>query len=219
MGRRGPTFPGDAFADYKAHREPTPEDLQQQIPLIRRLLEAQRTPVLACDGYEADDVIGTLARQAAEHDVDVFLISSDKDLLQLVGDRVKLLNPMKNDQIFDADGVKELMGVTPRQVIDLLALKGDSVDNIPGAPGIGDKGARQLIEEYGSVEEAIRNAASVKRKAYRESLENNEEQILLSKRLATIACDAPIELDLDALAVAEPDLEKVRRLYTGLRVP
>ncbi|MBI1357167.1 MAG: DNA polymerase I [Acidobacteria bacterium] len=212
----GPTFRDDEFADYKAHREATPEELQQQIPLIRRLLEAQRTPVLACDGYEADDVIGTLARQAAEHDVDVFLISSDKDLMQLVDERVKLLNPMKNDQIFDADGVKEFMGVTPKQVIDLLALKGDSVDNIPGAPGIGDKGARQLIEEYGSVEEAIRRADEVQRKAYRESLQNNQDQILLSKRLATIAVDAPIELDLDALAVGEPDLDKVRALYTEL---
>jgi len=212
----GPTFRDEQFEHYKANREETPEDLTKQIPKIRTLLDAMRTPVLASDGYEADDVIGTLAKQAADHDVDVFIISSDKDLMQLVGDRVKFLNPMKNDIIYDSAGVKEFMGVEPLQVIDLLALKGDAVDNIPGAPGIGDKGAKQLIEEYGSVEEAIKNAAQVKRKTYRESLENNEDQILLSKRLATIATDAPVELDLEKLAVAEPNVDELRNLYTQL---
>ena len=213
----GPTFRDEQFTAYKANREETPEDLKKQIPQIRRLLEAMQTPVLASDGYEADDVIGTLAKQAAEHDVDVFVISSDKDLMQLVGDRVKFLNPMKNDTIYDSTGVKEFMGVEPLQVIDLLALKGDAVDNIPGAPGIGDKGAKQLIEEYGSVEEAIKNAEQVKRKTYRESLVNNEDQILMSKRLATIALDAPVSLDLDALAAAEPDIDKLRTFYTELQ--
>lgn len=212
----GPTFRDDQFAEYKANREETPDDLKKQIPQIRRLLEAMQTPILASDGYEADDVIGTLAKQAADHDVDVFVISSDKDLMQLVGDRVKLLNPMKSDTVYDEAGVKEFMGVEPLQVIDLLALKGDSVDNIPGAPGIGDKGAKQLIEEYGSVEKAIENAEKVKRKTYRESLANNEDQILLSKKLATIALDAPVALDLEALAIAEPSADKLRDFYTEL---
>ncbi len=212
----GPTFRDEQFADYKANREEMPSDLAQQLPYIRRVLDAMRTPVLKEDGYEADDAIGSLARQAAEHDVDVFVVSSDKDLMQLVGDRVWFLNPMKDDMIYDAGGVKEFMGVEPKQIIDLLALKGDSVDNIPGAPGIGDKGAKQLIEEYGSVEEAMAHAAEVKRKAYRESLTNNQDQILLSKKLATIAVDAPVELDLDELKRAEPDVEQLRDLYTEL---
>src|SRR5690606_2601224 len=160
---------------YKANREEIPSDLQQQLPVIRRLLGAMNTAVLSEDGYEADDTIGSLARQAADHDVDVYVVSSDKDLMQLVDDRVWFLNPMKGDLILDADGVKEQMGVTPKQIIDLLALKGDAVDNIPGAPGIGDKGAKQLIEEYGSVEGALEHAAEVKRKTYRESLQNNQE--------------------------------------------
>jgi len=212
----GPTFRDEEFPEYKANRDETPDDLLTQMPLIEKLLQATNTPILKQDGYEADDSIGSLARQAAEHDVDVFVISSDKDLMQLVDERVWFLNPMKNDQVYDADGVKEFMGVEPKQVIDLLALKGDSVDNIPGAPGIGDKGAKMLIEEYGSVEGAMEHAEEVKRKAYRESLQNHRDQILLSKRLATIAVDAPIPLELEKLAVAEPDLEALQALYTEL---
>ena len=212
----GPTFRDQEFPEYKANREETPDDLLTQMPYIKRLLEAMNTAVVQQDGFEADDAIGSLARQAAEHDIDVYVISSDKDLMQLVGDRVWFLNPMKNDIVYDDEGVKEFMGVTPKQIIDLLALKGDSVDNIPGAPGIGDKGAKQLIEQYGSVEEAMAHAAEVKRKTYRESLENNQEQILLSKRLATIAIDAPVALELEKLAAAEPDTEKLHELYSEL---
>lgn len=212
----GPTFRDEEFPEYKANRDETPDDLLTQMPYIDRMLRAMNTAVVKQDGYEADDAIGSLARQAADHDVDVFIVSSDKDLMQLVGDRVKFLNPMKDDVVYDSAGVQEFMGVEPKQIIDLLALKGDSVDNIPGAPGIGDKGAKQLIEEYGSVETAIAHADEVKRKAYRESLQNNEEQILLSKRLATIATEAPIELDLEKLARAEPDADALRNLYAEL---
>ena len=212
----GPTFRDDEFEDYKANREEMPSDLAQQLPYIRKVLEAMRMPIVEHPGYEADDTIGSLARQAAEHDVDVFVVSSDKDLMQLVGGRVLFLNPMKGDQIYDEDGVKEFMGVEPKQVIDLLALKGDSVDNIPGAPGIGDKGAKQLIQQYGSVEGAIEHAEEVKRKTYRESLQNNREQITLSKRLATIAVDAPVSLDMAKLERDEPDVTLLRDLYTEL---
>ncbi len=212
----GPTFRDDAFEHYKANREAMPEDLATQLPLIRKLLDAMCIPVVKEDGFEADDSIGALAKQAAEHDVDVFVVSSDKDLMQLVGDRVWFLNPMKNNMIYDAKGVKEFMGVEPKQIIDLLALKGDAVDNIPGAPGIGEKGALQLIETYGSVEEAMAHADEVKRKAYRESLQSNQEQILLSKKLATIAVDAPVTLNLEDLRLAEPDVEALRSLYTEL---
>lgn len=212
----GPTFRDEAFADYKANREEMPSDLALQLPYIKRLLEAMRTPVIASDGYEADDTIGTLAKQAAEHDIDVYIVSSDKDLMQLVGDRVYLLNPMKNDALYDSEGVKEFMGVAPKQVIDLLALKGDSVDNIPGAPGIGDKGAKQIIADYGSVEEAMTRAEEIKRKSYRESLQNNREQILLSKKLATIALDAPIDLDIEKLKAVEPDADLLRDVFREL---
>ncbi len=212
----GPTFRDEIFADYKANRDKTPDELLLQFPYLERLLESVRIPVLSCDGYEADDVIGTLATQAGGQDIDVYVISSDKDLTQLVNDHVYMLDPMKGDLLYDPDKVKELQGVAPSQIVDLLALKGDSVDNIPGAPGIGDKGARDLIAAYGGVEGAIENAAEVKRKTYRESLQQNREQILMSKELATIARDAPIELNLDSLRIADPNVEALADLYREL---
>src|SRR5580698_5101505 len=190
---QGPTFRDEAFAAYKANRTETPPDLLQQIPWIRKTLEAMRIPVLEFPKFEADDVIGTLARRGVEQHADeVIIVSSDKDMLQLVNDRVRMLNPMKDDMMYDAAAVEVFMGVRPNQVADLLALKGDTIDNIPGAPGIGDKGAKDLIVRFGSVENAIEHAAEVERRTYRESLQNNREQILLSKRLATIHCDVPI---------------------------
>lgn len=212
----GPTFRDEAFADYKANRTETPPDLLEQIPWIRKTLEAMRIPVLEFTGFEADDVIGTLSRRAVEQHADVVIVSSDKDMLQLVNDHVRMLNPMKDDKVFDAAATEEFMGVRPDQVADLLALKGDSVDNIPGAPGIGDKGAKDLIVRFGSVESAMEHAAEVERRTYRESLQNNREQILLSKRLATIQCDVPIEWSLEAAAVQPPDTAALRELYKTL---
>lgn len=206
----GPTLREQEYEKYKANRTETPEDLKPQIPLIRRTLEAMRIPVLEFAGYEADDVIGTLARR---YDLPVVIVSSDKDMLQLVDDRVRMLNPMKDYTLYDRDKVKEFMGVYPEQVIDLLALKGDAVDNIPGAPGIGDKGAQQLIERFGSLNAALERAAEVERKSYRESLQNHREQIELSRRLATISTDVPIEVPLESLAIAEPDWETLRAIY------
>ena len=144
-----------------------------------------RIPVLEYR-FEADDVIGTIACRCAGSEVDVVIVSSDKDMLQLVNDRVSMYNPMKEDIWYDAEKTEEFMGVKPSQVADLLALKGDAIDNIPGAPGIGDKGARDLVVRFGSVEGALERAAEVERKMYRESLQNNRDQILLSKKLATI---------------------------------
>ena len=138
------------FAEYKANRTETPPDLLDQIPYVRRILEAMRIPILEYPGFEADDVIGTLARRAEAAGFEVVIVSSDKDMLQLVTDRVSMLNPAKDDAWYNPAGVKEFMGVRPDQVADLLALKGDAVDNIPGAPGIGDKGAKDLIEQFGS---------------------------------------------------------------------
>ena len=212
----GPTFRDEIFEDYKANRDETPDDLLLQLPYVERLLESINIPVLSCDGYEADDVIGTLAKQAAGHNIEVYVISSDKDLTQLVNDHVYMLDPMKGNLLYNADKVKEVQGVAPEQIVDLLALKGDSVDNIPGAPGIGDKGARNLIAAYGGVEGAIEHADEVKRKTYRESLQQNRDQILMSKDLATIARDAPVELDLDSLEVARPNTEALAEIYREL---
>ena len=165
-----PTHRVQEFAEYKANRTEMPPDLADQIPHVRRVLEAMRIPILHFPGFEADDVIGTLARRVEGQGLDVVIVSSDKDMLQLVDDHVFMLNPAKDDAWYDAAKVKEFMGVHPGQVADLLALMGDAVDNIPGAPGIGDKGARDLIERFGSVEAAIERAAEVERKTYRESL-------------------------------------------------
>ncbi len=212
----GKTFRDEAFEAYKANRTETPPDLLEQIPWIRKTLEAMRIPVLEYDRFEADDVIGTIARKASAEGVEVVIVSSDKDMLQLVNDRVKMLNPMKDDLMYDDAETEKYMGVKPSQVADLLALKGDSVDNIPGAPGIGDKGARDLIQRFGSVENAIEHASEVERKTYRESLQNHRDVILLSKQLATIHTDVPVPFDLESLKLQEPDPAKLREVYSTL---
>ncbi len=212
----GPTFRDEAFAAYKANRSETPPDLLDQIPWIRKTLDALRIPVLEYTGFEADDVIGTLARRAEEQGIEVVIVSSDKDMLQLVDDHTSMFNPMKDDMWFDAAATEKFMGVKPSQVADLLALKGDTVDNIPGAPGIGEKGATDLIARFGSVENALDHAAEVERKTYRESLQNHRGQILLSKQLATIHTGVPIPFDLDALTTRDPDTQALREIYKTL---
>ncbi len=174
-----------------------------------------RIPILQFEGFEADDVIGALATRAAEV-ADVVIVSSDKDMLQLVNDRVHMYNPVKEDMWYDAETTEQFMGVKPPQVSDLLALMGDSVDNIPGAPGIGEKGARDLIQRFGSVEGALEHAAEVERKTYRESLQNNRDQILLSKKLATIDTSVPIEFKLEDMVAAEPDIAELKKIYKEL---
>lgn len=209
----GPTLRDEAFEAYKANRTETPQELKEQFPAIERMLEAMRVPVLKLGGYEADDIIGTVARRAAAAGFEVTIVSSDKDMLQLVGDGVSMLDMMKNDTLYDPEKVRTFKGVLPERIADLLALCGDASDNIPGAPGIGDKGAVQLLEEYGSLDNLLERASEVQRKAYRESLLNHREQILLSKRLATIECDAPLVLDLESLRAQSPDRETLEAFY------
>src|SRR6266567_5664683 len=211
-----PTFRDQQYKEYKANRSEMPGDLAQQIPYIRRALEAYRIPILEVPGYEADDVIGTLATKAAAQDRAVYVVSSDKDMLQLVNDHVLVLNPPKNNLICDAAKVEEILGVPPERVVDVMALRGDSIDNIPGAPGIGDKGSVELIQRFGSLEGALDHADEVERKTYRESLQNNREQILLSKKLVTIDCDVDIELDVQQMHAGNPDVEGLRALFTEL---
>src|SRR5262245_21622666 len=210
------TFKEVEYQGYKAQRSEMPHDLGQQVPYIRRALEAYRIPILEQKRFEADDVIGTLARKAAEQSYQVFVVSSDKDMLQLVNDRICVLNPPKDNLICDSAKVEEILGVRPSQVIDVMALRGDSIDNIPGAPGIGDKGSVEIIKRFGTLENAFEHAEEVDRKTYRESLLNNKETILWSKKLVTIDQNVGIELDLNKMIAGEPDTEALRGLFTEL---
>jgi len=199
------TFKEVEYGGYKANRAE-----------IRRALEAYRIPILQLEGYEADDLIGTLARKAAAASYPVYIVSSDKDMLQLVDEKICVLNPPKDNLICDAAKVEEILGVQPSQVVDVMALRGDSIDNIPGAPGIGDKGSVEIIQRFGSVEQALERAAEVEKKTYRESLQNNRDTILLSKQLATIDTNVSVELDVDSMRVGEPDIKSLRALFTEL---
>jgi DNA polymerase-1 len=210
------TFDEVEYGGYKANREAMPADLAQQLPYIRRALEAFRIPILQAEGFEADDVIGTLGTLAAKQGHPVFVVSNDKDMLQLVTDHVKVLNPAKDNLVLDRAKVEETLGVPPDKVIDVMALRGDSIDNIPGAPGIGDKGSVELIQQFGSLDALLERASEVKGKRYRESLENNRDTILLSKELVTIHCEVPLELNLDAMHTQPADNAACRELFTEL---
>jgi len=210
------TFTEIEYKGYKANRAAMPEDLAQQIPYIRRALEAYRIPILELAGFEADDVIGTLARKAAAASHPVYVVSSDKDMMQLVTHDVLILNPPKDNLICDAAKVEEILGVPPGRVIDIMALRGDSIDNIPGAPGIGEKGSVEIIKRFGSVEEALDHAAEIEKKTYRESLLNNRDIVMFSKSMATIDTNVPVDLNLDAMRAGEPDLDLLRQLFTEL---
>jgi DNA polymerase-1 len=217
---RQPTFRDKLFEKYKAKRPPMPDELSLQLPYVRRLCEAMRLPILELDGYEADDIIGCLAQKAAKQNLDVLLVTNDKDMMQLVDGNVRVLRAgtggAKNDVIVDAEKVKEILGVPPEKVVDVMALMGDTIDNIPGAKGIGEKGATGLIQKYGSVESALDHAAEVSNKRYREALQQQREQVLMSKQLATLATQVPVELDLPGLERREPDLAALSALYREL---
>ena len=210
------SFDEIAYKGYKANRTEMPRDLSQQLPYIRAALEAMQIPMLAAEGFEADDVIGTISCEAARTGHPVFIVTSDKDMMQLVDEHVRVLNPQKDNLVIDHSKVIELLGVEPKRVVDVMALRGDSIDNIPGAPGIGDKGSIEIIQQFGSVESALDRASEVKRKTYRESLENNRDTILLSKELVTIHTTVPIEIDFEAMRTTEPDVAALRRLYSEL---
>ncbi|PRY78070.1 DNA polymerase I [Yoonia maritima] len=200
------TFRNDMYDQYKANREAMPEDLRPQMPLTR---DATRAFNIACEeieGFEADDIIATLAHQARDAGGRVTIVSSDKDLMQLVGGGVEMLDPMKNKRI-DNDGVREKFGVGPERVVDVQALAGDSVDNVPGAPGIGIKTAALLINEYGDLESLLDRATEIKQPKRRLTLIDNRSQIELSKKLVQLDCDMELPFDLDSLEVRDPDPE------------
>ncbi len=214
-----PTFRHEMFKAYKANRDATPEDIKRAVPYIKRLIEAYKIPVIDFPGFEADDVIGTLARIASERGFTTFMMTPDKDYAQLVSPNVFMFKPARSGNesiLWGVDDVKKEFSVQrPVQVIDVLALMGDNADNVPGAPGVGPKTAMKLVEEYGSVEELFRNTDKLKGKL-KEIIENNREQIELSKKLVTIEQYVPVELDENSLILEVPDKVKLKALFEEL---
>ena len=214
----GKTFRDEAFPAYKAQREATPEDIRASVPIIKDIITAMHIPVLQADGFEADDVIGTLATKAGETGVQTYMLTPDKDYGQLVRDNVFIFRP-RHGGGYETMGPKEVCEKyeldSPTQVIDLLALMGDSADNFPGCPGVGPKTATKLIAEFGSIDSILENSAKIKGKL-REKVEGAVDDIRMSKFLATIRTDVPIDLDLDALKIQEPDTARLTEIFTEL---
>ena len=214
----GPTFRSEAYAQYKAQREETPEDIRRSVPVIKEILKAMRIPVLEAEGFEADDVIGTLAKKADREGIRTYMLTPDKDYGQLVGGNVVMYRPRHGGgyETLDEAGVCQKYGITgTAQVIDLLGLMGDAADNIPGCPGVGEKTAVKLLQQFGSVDALLERTGELKG-ALKKKVEENAEQIRFSKFLATIRTDVPVELDLEKLRVTEPDIAELRRLFTEL---
>jgi len=212
----GPTFRDDLAADYKANRAPMPSDLAEQVPLVREACEAMGVPVLTFERFEADDVIGTLAAQARARGFDVAIVTGDKDFFQMVGDGIRVFNPRDEGTWYDAAGVVEKFGVRPEQVVDVLALMGDSIDNIKGVPGIGEKGARELIAAHGTLEALLAAAPAIQQKRYREGLLEHAESARSSRELARIRTDVPVAFDPDALRYRGPSRERCYALFSSL---
>jgi DNA polymerase-1 len=215
----GPTFRHEMFNDYKANRDETPEDIKKAVPYIKKILEAYNSPYMDYPGYEADDIIGTLAKKASEKGFTTYMMTPDKDFAQLVSDKIFMYKPSRSGNESVSWGVedikREFSVESPEQVIDILALMGDSSDNIPGALGVGPKTAMKLISEYGSVEELFKNTSQLKGKL-KEIIENNREQIEISKKLATIILNVPVELEEDKLETSSPDVRKLKMLFDEL---
>jgi DNA polymerase-1 len=212
----GPTFRDEIVSDYKANRAPMPGDLAEQIPLVHEACKAMGVPILTSKRFEADDVIGTLATKAVAQGFEVAIVTGDKDFYQLVHDGIKVYNPKDEGTWYDAAGVKEKFGVTPGQVVDVLALMGDSIDNIKGVPGIGEKGARDLIATYGSLEELLAHAPEVSNKRYREGLLNYADDARQSRTLARIHTDCPVEFNPEALVYRGFDRQRCFELFAKL---
>ncbi len=212
----GPTFRDDLAADYKANRTPMPSDLAEQVPLVHEACEALGVPILTYDRFEADDVIGTLAAQAAEAGYDVAIVTGDKDFFQLVGPGIRVYNPRDEGTWYDEAGVVTKFGVRPDQVVDVLALMGDSVDNIKGVPGIGEKGARELITTHGTLEALLEAAPSLQQKRYREALATHAASARASRELARIRTDVPVVFEADHLRYRGPSRERCFALFTSL---
>ena len=213
---RGPTFRNELAADYKANRPPMPPDLAEQVPHVHEACAALGVPVLTHETFEADDVIGTLAGKAHTAGFDVAIVTGDKDFFQLVGDGVSVFNPRDPGAWYDADGVQEKFGVRPGQVIDVLALMGDSIDNVKGVPGIGEKGARELIAAHGSLDALLEHTADVKKKKQRTALEQHADEAHRSRELVTIRTDVPVPFEPETLRYRGPAPERCFALFASL---
>ena len=215
----GPTFRHEAYQQYKAQREETPEVIRLSVPIIKDIIRAYRIPILEVSGYEADDVIGTLATEAGRQGIRTYMMTPDKDYGQLVSDNVFMYRPKYGDKEFEVMGVAEVKAKfdiqSPAQVIDMLGLMGDTADNIPGCPGVGEKTAQKLIAQFGSIENLLEHTSELKG-AIKTKVETNREQILFSKFLATIKTDVPIRLDMDGLKREEPDKDELKRIFEDL---
>lgn len=213
---KGPTFRHTKYGEYKAQRAPMPEDLVLQMPVIKSVVEAMNIPVFEKQGFEADDVMATLAARLSKKSHDVFIVTGDKDALQLVDKKVKVLNPQKDNFIYDEAAVKQRFGVEPARVVEIMALMGDASDNIPGVPGVGEKTAMKLIEEFGTLEGVLKNLSKVKGEKLKESLDKFRDQARLSRELAEIHREVPLDIDPEKLECREPDIEKLSALYERL---
>lgn len=216
----GPTFRHKEFADYKSNRQATPDEIRQMEPYIRDIIDAMHIPILSSEGYEADDVIGTLAKQAAKQGFEVYMVTPDKDYAQLVEENVRILKlgRMGSDaEIWGVDEVLQKFEIEhPKQVIDILGLWGDSSDNIPGVPGVGEKKAKALLKQFGSIENAIERCDEIESKSLRSAISENKDIALQSKFLATIVLDVPVEFDAKEFEVKQPDFESCKRLFEEL---
>jgi len=212
----GRTFRDDLVSDYKANRAPMPDELAEQIPMVHAACEALGVPILTSERYEADDVIGTLATKAAAAGFEIAIVTGDKDFFQLVRDGIKVYNPKEEGTWYDAAGVKEKFGVAPEQVVDVLALMGDTIDNIKGVPGIGEKGARELIAQYGTLENLLAHGSDVKNKRYREGLLAHADDARQSQVLARIHTNVPVEFDAEAVRYRGASRERCFRIFNEL---
>ncbi|HEX2120732.1 MAG TPA: 5'-3' exonuclease H3TH domain-containing protein, partial [Thermoanaerobaculia bacterium] len=203
------------YVDYKKDRKPMPDDLVVQIPLVYEVLEGFRIPVIRSVEWEADDFIGSLACTARDRGYDVVIATSDKDFFQLVGDGIRLYHTGR-EVLYDANGVAEAFGLPPEKVVDVMAIWGDAIDNIPGVPGIGEKGAKGLIQQFGSLDGVYENLDQIKKAAQRKALEDHRDKAYLSKELARIKCDLDLDIDFETLKRTDPDRPKLHDIFSRL---
>jgi len=213
--RKEQTFRHEEYGDYKANRAEMPDELIPQIPYIKKIVELMNIKIFERARYEADDLIATAAKKAEAEGYDVVIVSSDKDLMQIVNDKIKMYDPMR-DRWFDEEAVEKKFGVPPSKLIDVMALMGDASDNIPGVPGIGPKTAAKLICEYESLDNLLQNIDSIKKEKLREKLTKHREDAILSRRLVTLDCNAPLDYEISELSKELPDNSALAEIFTEL---
>ena len=210
---KAPTFRHKAFKEYKIQRKPTPDDLISQIPLMYDIIKAHNIPFYACEGYEADDIIGTISKTFSSNEIECIIVTTDKDMLQLVDENIKVLNPRKNEMI-DVERIRTEKGIAPKEFIDVLALAGDTSDNIPGIPGIGIKTALELIREWKTLDNVLSNIDKIKGKKRQENLSKHADLAFLSKRLVTIDTKMPLDIDLESCRLTNFNNNRLEELFT-----